>query len=224
MKKLILDKMMRVVKARTLLEKELGLKLEIRGREITFSGKAEDEYIAERVLEAINFGFPMDVALMMKHEDLIFEVLNIKDYTKRNDLERIRGRLIGTGGKTKATLIQLTQCFIEYKENKVGIIGQPEHIEFATQAIISLIKGAKQANIYSYLEHHKVLPVVNLALKDDTGEVVEIHEEPEEEPDDSDYSRPNKKKGESKKKKPKKRKQKKDLDDDDDEEDYRIYE
>ena len=136
MKKLILDKMMRVVKARSLLEKELSVKLDIRGREVTINGNAEEEYLAERVLEAINFGFEMDVALMMKEDDLIFEVLNIKDYTKRNDLERIRGRLIGTGGKTKQTLIQLTQCFIEYKENKVAIIGQAERIEFAMTIVL----------------------------------------------------------------------------------------
>ena len=121
MRKIILDKIIRVVKARKKLEKELGIKLTFNGKELTIEGKPEEEYVAEKVLEAINFGFAIDAALMIKEEELTFEILNIKDYTKRNDLERIRGRIIGTNGKTKSTLINLTECFIEIKDNKVTV-------------------------------------------------------------------------------------------------------
>ena len=38
----------------------------------------------------------------------LFEIINIKDYSKNKNLERIRGRLIGTQGKALKTLTDLT--------------------------------------------------------------------------------------------------------------------
>lgn len=192
MRKLILDKIIRIVKTKKILEKELGVTLIFQGRELTISGEAEKEYTAEKVIEAINFGFAIDAALMIKEEELILQVLNIKDYTNRNDLERIRGRIIGTKGKTKNTLINLTECFIEVKDNKVGIIGHPENIENATQAIISLIKGTKQGNVYAYLEHHRIAPIVDLGLKgkEDLKVEEENFEEDEEKDFEEEYKKP----------------------------------
>jgi ribosomal RNA assembly protein len=164
--KLICEKIRRIINAKKILEKELKVKLENRGKELTITGKPEKEYFAGKIIEAINFGFEVNIALMIKEEDLIFEILNIKDYTKRGDLERIRGRLIGRQGGTKKALMQLTECFIEINENKVGIIGYPEKIQLAHTAITSLIKGAKQANVYAYLEHHKIQPIIDLGIKE----------------------------------------------------------
>lgn len=158
MKKMILDKIPRITKARKILEKELNVKIALLGREISITGKPEDEYISERVIEAIDFGFPIDAALMIKEEDLALEILNIKEHTKRKDYERIRGRIIGKEGKTKNTISSLTDCFIEVKDNRVATVGHPENVKTARQAIISLIKGTKQANVYAYLEHHRPLP------------------------------------------------------------------
>jgi ribosomal RNA assembly protein len=158
MKKIILDKIPRITKARKILEKELNVKIALLGREISITGKPEDEYISERVIEAIDFGFPIDAALMIKEEDLALEILNIKEHTKRKDYKRIRGRIIGKEGKTKNTISSLTDCFIEVKDNRVATVGHPENVKTARQAIISLIKGTKQANVYAYLEHHRPLP------------------------------------------------------------------
>jgi rRNA processing protein Krr1/Pno1 len=48
----------------------------------------------------------------------------------------------------------------------VGIIGDPEYMENAQEAIISIIHGSKHANVYSNLEKHQVKPVVDLGLKE----------------------------------------------------------
>ena len=124
-----------------------------------------DEYIAEKVIDALNFGFPFSTAMLIKNEDFIFEILNIKNYTKRKDLERVRARIIGKKGKTLKTLSLLTLCYFELKDNYAGIIGDAEYIKNAQEAIIFLIKGAKQANVYSFLEKHQVKPVYDLGLK-----------------------------------------------------------
>ena len=165
MKTIYSEKVPRILKNKKRLEKELNVKITNRGKEVSIKGEPEDEYIAEKVLDAINFGFPFSDALLIKKEDFMFEIINIKDHTKRKDLERIRARIIGKGGKTLKTLCKLTKCFFEIKDNEVGIIGPPEYIENAQESIISIIKGSKQTNVYSFLEKHQVKPVLDLGLK-----------------------------------------------------------
>jgi len=167
MKVIIVDKIARIIKARNRLENLLNVKITNRGREVKVEGSAEDEYIAEKIIDALNFGFPLGVALLIKQEDNLFEVIRIKDHTKRPDLERVRGRIIGTGGGTLKTLSDLTKCYFELKDNEVGIIGHPEYIENAQEALILLIKGSKQSNVYSHLEKNQVQPVVDLGLKEE---------------------------------------------------------
>ncbi|HEA46257.1 MAG TPA: hypothetical protein ENH99_00565 [Candidatus Pacearchaeota archaeon] len=166
MEKLICDKLPRIVKNRKKLEEKLGVKISNRGKEVFIRGKPEDEYTAEKVIGALEFGFPFSTALLIKEEDYVFEIINIKDHTNRKDLERVRARLIGTGGGTLKTLCQLTKCNFELKDNRIGILGDPEYIRNAQEAVISLIKGSKQSNIYSHLEKHQIRPAEDLGLKE----------------------------------------------------------
>ena len=96
----------------------------------------------------------------------MFEALNIKDYTRRKDLATVRARIIGREGKALRTLLELTKCHFEIKDNQVGIIGEPEYMRNAQEAMISIIRGAKHANVYSFLEKHQVKPVIDLGLKE----------------------------------------------------------
>jgi len=163
---LVSDDISKVVKNKKRLERLLNVKVTIKGNEISVEGIPEDEYVAEKVIDAINFGFPISIALLIKKEEFLFEILNIKKYTHRKDFETIRARIIGKRGKTLKTLNTLTQCYFELKDNDVGIIGSPELIKNASDAIIFLIQGSKQANVYSFLEKHQVQPVLDLGLKE----------------------------------------------------------
>jgi ribosomal RNA assembly protein len=165
MLKLIVEKLPRITKNRKKLEKKLGIEIKNQGKEVFINGNPENEYAAEKVIEALDFGFPFSVALMIKEHDYLFEIINIKDYTHKKDMERIRARIIGKKGKTLRIFEELTKCFFELKDNQVGIIGDPEYIKNAQDAVISIIRGAKQANVYSYLEKHQVKPVYDLGLK-----------------------------------------------------------
>jgi ribosomal RNA assembly protein len=81
----------------------------------------------------------------------MFKKVRIKDHTRRN-LRDIKSRLIGTHGKTKKTMAEISGCEILIKESEVGFIGGVDVIEDVERAIINLIKGSKQANMYRYLE------------------------------------------------------------------------
>lgn len=163
---LVSEDISKVVKNKKRLERLLNVKIIAKEKEITIEGIPEEEYIAEKVIDAINFGFPISTALLIKEEEFLFEILDIKKYTHRKDFETIRARIIGKGGKTLKTLNTLTQCYFELKDNNVGIIGSPELIKNASDAVIFLIQGSKQANVYSFLEKHQVKPVLDLGLKE----------------------------------------------------------
>ncbi len=166
MKTIYSEKIVRIIKARKKLEELLKVKIIFKGKKIEISGSAENEYIAEKVIEAINMGFPIKEAIKIKTEEKEFDVLKIKNYTKRKDLRTIRARIIGKRGKALKTFSQLTECCFELKNNEVGIIGDPENIENAIEGIVSIIKGTHHSHVYKGLEKHKPQPISDFGLKD----------------------------------------------------------
>ena len=137
------------------LEKALKIKLSFSGKRAEIKGDAISEYLCLEIIEAINLGFTAEQALLLCNEELIFEKINIKNITKRKDLGVIRARIIGTKGKTRKYIQNLSDCFICLHDNTVGIIGRTDDIKKTIQAITSLIQGSKQSKVYSYLEREK---------------------------------------------------------------------
>jgi ribosomal RNA assembly protein len=167
MKKIFSEKIIRVLKNKKKLEELLDVKIENRGKEIYISGSAENEYVAEKVIEALDFGFPFsDVILLKKGENFIFDIINIKEYANKKNLESIRARIIGKKGKCLSTLKRLTNCSFEIKNNFIGILGKSEEFERASAAIISIIKGSKHANVYKFLEKNQYQIPDDLGLKE----------------------------------------------------------
>ncbi len=134
------------------LERKLNVEIQITGKKVIVEGSPLDEYEAMTVLEAINEGFSARTAILITSEDFVFEKINIKDFTRRKDMEVVRGRLIGTRGRTKRTIEQISGCEIKINDNTVSVIGPAENIQYAITAITNVIKGAKQSNVYKYLE------------------------------------------------------------------------
>jgi KH domain-containing protein len=155
MQEIYIENAAEVFKNKARLEKELKVKFSNRGQNIFVNGKAEAEFIALEVLEAIKNGFSADRALKLKQEGMMFQRVDIKDITKRNDLERVRGRIIGKSGGTLKTLNNLTHCDLSLHDNEIGIIGDAEEIEDAIQAVTSIVQGSKQSNIYARLEKRR---------------------------------------------------------------------
>lgn len=134
------------------IEKKIGVKINIKGRKIEIEGTPVEEYEASIIIEALDFGFKQKDALKLADENNIFRKLPIKKFTAKKNLEEVRGRIIGTEGKTKRTLEEISGCAVVIHNNQVGMIGPAENIEEATTALTKLIKGSKQANVYRFLE------------------------------------------------------------------------
>jgi len=142
----------RIMRYKKELENRLDVRIKIGKGRIFFEGEANNEFIAEKVFEAINAGFSIDKALLLLREDFVFEKINIKNFTRHKNLQEVRARIIGTKGKTLQLLTKLSNCFIELKDNELYIIGEADDIEDCMQALRSLVGGAKQGNVYKYLE------------------------------------------------------------------------
>jgi ribosomal RNA assembly protein len=167
MKTIICEKSPRIIKNKKKLEEILNIKIIYNGKEVTIDGTAEEEFEATKVIDALNFGFSYSSAISIKKEEKLFEIINIKDYTNKSNLEIIRGRIIGKGGKALKTLSQLTNCDLELKNNEIGIIGEPEDLERAIKALIEIIQGSKHSNVYKGLEKNQPKPIVDLGLKNE---------------------------------------------------------
>ncbi len=165
MKHILSERSRMILQNVEVLEEKLNITISNKGRIIIINGSVDDEYFAEKVLGAINFGFSIDEALTLKDEDNIFQVINIKEFSNTSNLERVRGRIIGTRRKTLKSIETLTNCILVLKNNQIGIIGNNEEVENAIRALSSLIKGAKTANVYAYLEKHHPAPITDYGLK-----------------------------------------------------------
>jgi len=181
MKTINCNKIVRIIKNRQRLMKELNVIIHNAGKLVTIDGTPEDEHMATQVIDALNFGFPYIEAISMKKEGKLLETLNIKDYTKKNDLKRIRGRIIGKQGKGIRTVANLSGCKIEILENTVAIIGEAENIQRAAESIVAIIKGSKHSGIYHTLEGNQPHPIYDLGLKDAPVKTMEDYKEALEE-------------------------------------------
>lgn len=139
-----------------LLEEKLKVKLTISGIKVEVEGKAVDEFEATRVFDAVVFGFSVKKALLVLNEDFVFKTVHIKDHTKRN-LKDVQARIIGTKGKARRTISDISGCELLIKEGEVGIIGDVESAADAETAVVNIIKGSKQSNMYRYLEKRNAI-------------------------------------------------------------------
>ena len=155
MQEIYVENIGKVIQNKKKLEQELEVKIINKGKLVFVDGEADKEYTALQVMEAINLDFSIEKVLMLKNEAIILQTVHIKDITKRKDLERVRGRIIGTEGKTLKTLNNLTNCEFSLSDNEIGIIGDTEAIGDAVQAVTSIIQGSKQSNVYARAEKQR---------------------------------------------------------------------
>jgi len=123
---------------------------------ISLRGSELNEYLVEKVIQAIDFGFRVDDALLLMNDDFVLEFIEVKEHTRRKNLKEVRARIIGTGGKARKTIENLTGSEIVIHNNTVGVIVDSVHLDSVVQGIESLIQGAKHGNVFAYLEKQNV--------------------------------------------------------------------
>ncbi len=155
MQEIYVEPIAKVLQNRRLLEKELKVKIDNRGKNVFVDGTADNEFIAIEVLKALDLEFSVPTALLLEKEEYILQEVHIKNLTRRKNLKEVRARIIGTKGKALSTMHHLTECHFSLKENTVGIIGDVEQMPDAIQAVTSIVQGGRHGNVYSRLEKEK---------------------------------------------------------------------
>jgi ribosomal RNA assembly protein len=111
---------------------------------------------ARDIIKAIGRGFNPDVAMRLLKPDYCFESLDMTDFTRNaNDVPRVRGRVIGTEGKSRMKIEELTRTSISIYGKTVSIIGQMDDVVMAKGAIETLLNGSPHSKVYSKLERKK---------------------------------------------------------------------
>ncbi len=152
MKGIIVENVRKVRKAIPRLEAAMNVKVFVKGDYVSFSGGELEEYIFEKVLMAVDFGFDADDALLLRNPKYVLKFVNMKDHTRRKNLSDVRARVIGTRGKARKTIEELSGAILVIRGNKVGVIVRSEHLDSVMQALVSLIQGSKHGNVFSFLE------------------------------------------------------------------------
>jgi ribosomal RNA assembly protein len=154
--KISVNNIRRIKKAIPQIESKIKIKLLFRGGFVSIKGNELSEYLVEKIIKAVDFGFEIEDALLLKNEDYNLEFIKIRDHTPRKNLTDVRGRIIGTDGRVRRTLEELTGGAVVLNNNVVGLIIDSEHLSHAVQGIKSLIQGSKHGNVFSYLEKQNV--------------------------------------------------------------------
>lgn len=135
-------------------------KLVVDSKEGDVTVESEDSFAAystKLIVKAIGRGFNPDIALLLTDEDYSLEILDITEFVGKSNknLQRVKARVIGTGGKAWKMIERLTSCHLSVYGRTVGIIGPTEEVTLARQAVEDLLKGAPHGNVYRYVQDKK---------------------------------------------------------------------
>lgn len=143
------------------LESLFGVKLMIDGStgdiEIRFDPSNTDRLKIEKLramLNAIGVGFSPPKALRLSEDDMFLEIIDLQELVGKSpqELERIKGRIIGKGGRAWKNIEEMTGTLLSVHGRYVGIIGGLEGSEATKNAIMMLVEGKQHKSIYKYLE------------------------------------------------------------------------
>lgn len=112
---------------------------------------------AKEAVTAIARGFSPEHAMILTNEENVLEIINLIDYAGTNEktLERFRSRLIGTRGKARANIEEISGTHISISGKTVAIIGAPENVKQARDAIEILLSGKTHKTSYLFLRKQK---------------------------------------------------------------------
>jgi len=141
------------------LEELTGVKLDIDSKEGDVRITGEDSlkiYALREVVKAIGRGFNPEIAQLLFKQDYTLEIIPLLDYVRNKDhFERIKGRVIGTEGKSRQTIESLTDTFISVYGKTISIVGDAEGVMAAKKAVESLLQGSPHSNVYRWLEKNR---------------------------------------------------------------------
>ena len=142
------------------IEKKCNIKLSIDSEtgEVMITSDKIDGNISPfkgvEIVSAIGRGFSPENSLQLLHGENSLHVIDLREFGGKSpdQIERIKGRIIGENGTARLNMENLTGATISVYGRTVGIIGEPNQLRLAVDAISSLSSGSMHGPVYSKLE------------------------------------------------------------------------
>ncbi len=112
---------------------------------------------AKDVVTAIGRGFSPERAMALTDDDMVLDIIDLREVFGKNesDINRIKGRVIGSEGKMRRLLEEMTEAKVSVYGSTISMIGDFEAVSAARQAIDMLIKGKQHSSVYKFLRRIK---------------------------------------------------------------------
>ncbi len=113
-----------------------------------------EPFKAINIVTAISRGFSPERAFKLLDDDIILEVIDLRDYAgkSKSALTRIRGRIIGLNGKSRKLIEELSGGYLSVYGYTAAVIGTSEEIKSAGDAVKMLASGSAHRTVYKKLQ------------------------------------------------------------------------
>jgi ribosomal RNA assembly protein len=123
---------------------------------VKLKGSVEEAepFKAVAIINAIGRGFSPQRAFKLLSDSSVLETIDLREYVGRSKdaLTRIKGRIIGLRGKARRVIEELTGAEISVYGHTVAIIGEPEGVRLASEAVKMLASGSQHSTVYRMLQ------------------------------------------------------------------------
>jgi len=140
---------------------ELQIESSSGGVAITQKQKSVDPstlFTAKDIISAIGRGFaPNQAFRLIRNADEIFDFVDLRLIFGHSDsdIRRVKSRVIGSNGKTRRLIEELTETSLVIYGHTIGIIGTFTQLEIARNAIQMIINGSQHTTVYKFLQRKR---------------------------------------------------------------------
>ncbi|MGD2200225.1 MAG: KH domain-containing protein [Candidatus Bathyarchaeota archaeon] len=147
-------------KTKRRIENRLGVALEIDSDtgsvEIAINPENKDPttiFTVQNVVKAIGRGFSPRRSVILTEDGYDLHIINLPEFVgeSKNAVARVKGRIIGRGGRSRELIEELTETRISVYGDTVAYIGTSQNLEAAREAIMRLIQGAFHKSVWNFL-------------------------------------------------------------------------
>ena len=109
---------------------------------------------AMEIVTAIGRGFSPENAMTLLKGENALHVIDLREFAGKSNanIERIKGRIIGEGGRARRNMENLSGTHISVYGKTVSIIGDSSKLRLAVDAISSISSGSMHGAVYTKLE------------------------------------------------------------------------
>ena len=109
---------------------------------------------AMEIVTAIGRGFSPENALTLLKGENTLHIIDLREFAGKSNanVERIKGRIIGEGGRARRNMENLSSTHISVYGRTVSIIGDSSKLRKVVDAISSISSGSLHGTVYSKLE------------------------------------------------------------------------